>query len=470
MPAAGLRSLLRVAPLLFAGCAARAQVRYVDASAPAGGNGSSWATAYNRLQDALAVAASGEVRIAAGQYTPAAPGGPRSATFAPVANITIRGGYVGGTGFGPTPDTRDPAVYRTILTGDLNNDDGPGFTNRADNVYHVLTLNNRTSAMLVDGVTIRGGNADGPTELFGGGVIGLSCSAQFVSCTFQDNSAFRAGGVYTTLTNAANGAPRFRGCSFIGNRATDSYAGALYSTNSASRIPMSLVNCVFRDNTAFIFAGAFFIDVFDVTMINCEVAANSAAGQATSTAGAGEINNGAVSLINCTIADNAAAPGWTGGVILLTVGAPAVTNCVFWNNTGNQIVASPSAVVSYSNVQGGAAGVGNINADPLFRDPPNRDYSLSAGSPAINAGSNTPFLTAAAPLGLAGDISGAARFLSPAGAPTPGTGAGLGPVIDMGAREFAGTAPCPGDFDGNGSVDFFDLNAVLSAYGQPCAR
>ncbi len=469
MPAS-LRSPLCLAALLLATSTATAQVRYVDASAPPGGDGASWATAHARLQDALAVATSGEVRIAAGQYTPAAPGGPRSSTFAPIANIALRGGYVGGTGLGPTPDTRDPAVYRTILSGDLNNDDGPGFTNRADNVYHVLTLNNRSSAMLVDGVTIRGGNADGPTELIGGGVIGLSCSAQFVSCTFRDNSAFRAGGVYTTLTIAANGAPRFRGCSFTGNRATDSYAGALYSTNSASRVPMSLVSCVFRDNTAFIFAGAFFIDVFDVTMINCEIVANAASGQATSTAGAGEINNGAASMINCTIADNAAAPGWAGGVLLLSVGAPAVTNCVFWNNSGNQIVASPSAVVSYSDVQGGAAGPGNISADPLFRDPANRDYSLGAGSPAINAGSNTPFLTAAAPLGLAGDVAGVARFLSPPGAPTPGAGVGVGPVIDMGAREFAGARPCPGDFDGNGSVDFFDLNAVLSAYGQPCPR
>ena len=459
--------------LLFTAAAALcapalAQVRYVDASAPPGGNGASWATAYARLQDALAVASSGEVRIAAGQYTPAAPGGPRSATFAPVANITIRGGYVGGTGLGPTPDTRDPAVYRTILSGDLNNDDGPGFTNRADNVYHVLTLNNRTSAMLVDGVTIRGGNADGPTELIGGGVVGLSCSAQFVSCTFQDNSAFRAGGVYTTLTNAANGAPRFRGCFFIGNRATDSYAGALYSTNASSRVPMSLVNCVFRDNTAFIYAGAFFIDVFDVTMINCLVAANAATGTATSTAGGGQMTNGAVTIMNSAFADNTAAPGWAGGLVLAPVGFPAITNAVFWNNTGSQIVSGNTPTVTYCDVQGGFAGVGNINADPLFRDPTNRDYALGAGSPAINAGNTNAFVTAAAPLLLVSDLAGGPRYLSPPDAPYPGTGVGGPPVIDMGAYEYAGRPVCTGDINGDGIVSFADLSLLLNSYGATC--
>ena len=40
-------------------------------------------------------------------------------------------------------------------------------------------------------------------------------------------------------------------------------------------------------------------------------------------------------------------------------------------------------------MQGGWAGTGNINADPLFVDPAHGDLHLQAGSPAIDAGTNT---------------------------------------------------------------------------------
>ena len=43
---------------------------------------------------------------------------------------------------------------------------------------------------------------------------------------------------------------------------------------------------------------------------------------------------------------------------------------------------------TYSNVEGGFPGIGNIDADPLFVDQANEDYHLSLGSPCINGGSN----------------------------------------------------------------------------------
>ena len=44
-------------------------------------------------------------------------------------------------------------------------------------------------------------------------------------------------------------------------------------------------------------------------------------------------------------------------------------------------------MVTYSDIQGGYAGEGNIDADPLFVAPDDGDYHLSAGSPCIDAGS-----------------------------------------------------------------------------------
>jgi predicted outer membrane repeat protein len=71
-----------------------------------------------------------------------------------------------------------------------------------------------------------------------------------------------------------------------------------------------------------------------------------------------------------------------GGIYCEDEAGPTVTNAVFWDNYatlgGDQIFleGSSSITVSYSDVQGGWIGEGNIDIDPLFRDPDNRDLHL----------------------------------------------------------------------------------------------
>ena len=73
-----------IAALSIVGVAPAQGVRYVNAAAPAGGNGLTWLTAFNNLQTALGVAttnpAISELWVAAGIYKPAVPGGSRTAT------------------------------------------------------------------------------------------------------------------------------------------------------------------------------------------------------------------------------------------------------------------------------------------------------------------------------------------------------------------------------------------------------
>lgn len=70
-----------------------------------------------------------------------------------------------------------------------------------------------------------------------------------------------------------------------------------------------------------------------------------------------------------------------------------VTNSIVWGNTNYQIYGNHT--VSYSDIQGGYEGKGNIDTDPLFIDPDNRNFHLQAGSPCINTGTNhAPFLSA----------------------------------------------------------------------------
>ena len=69
-------SLMIIGVLAITGAANAWQVIHVDDDAPAGGDGSSWASAFSDLQDALAAARAGDVvRVAQGTYAPAPPDG-----------------------------------------------------------------------------------------------------------------------------------------------------------------------------------------------------------------------------------------------------------------------------------------------------------------------------------------------------------------------------------------------------------
>ncbi|MHC4310477.1 MAG: hypothetical protein ACYSSN_11060, partial [Planctomycetota bacterium] len=139
------------------------RILYVD---PAGSNidGTTWSKAFHHLQDALAIAQpDDEIRVAKGVYKPDrgrdATAGDRNASFRLVNGVVIRGGY---RGIGPqlNPDTRNIALYASILSGDLSSNDMLELANNTDdNSYHVVLGNNVNSTTILDGFTIIGGDA-----------------------------------------------------------------------------------------------------------------------------------------------------------------------------------------------------------------------------------------------------------------------------------------------------------------------
>ncbi|MCH7813015.1 MAG: hypothetical protein IID40_03245 [Planctomycetes bacterium] len=134
---------------------------YVDDDAPRGGDGTSWVTAFRYLQDAFAAATPGdEIRVAGGVYTPdrdeagnAIPGD-RSAAFRLLDRVAIKGGYAGA--MAPDPDERHVNFFATVLSGDLNGDDGPNGENQNDNTYRIVTFGGTTSPGALEGVTVVG--------------------------------------------------------------------------------------------------------------------------------------------------------------------------------------------------------------------------------------------------------------------------------------------------------------------------
>ena len=75
-----------------------------------------------------------------------------------------------------------------------------------------------------------------------------------------------------------------------------------------------------------------------------------------------------VTIINTTIVGNSGA-GILSGIV-------TVANSIIYYNDGDQIAGD--ATVTYSDVQGGYPGQGNLDCDPCFADPCNGDYHLKS--------------------------------------------------------------------------------------------
>ncbi|MDH4241716.1 MAG: pentapeptide repeat-containing protein, partial [Phycisphaerae bacterium] len=383
--------------LIYAG-----SIIFVEADATGANNGSSWTDAFSYLQDALSVALWGnEIWVAEGTYKPDRGSGQtlgdRNSTFQLINGVAIKGGY-GGLGE-PNPNARDIQLHKTILSGDIGTPDVD-----TDNSYHVVTDSGTDPNAILDGFTITAGNANGSSwpDNYGGGMYNSSGSPTVSNCIFSRNSSSHIGG---GMHNGLYSSPTVTNCRFINNSAD--YGGGMYNDLSSTTV----VNCIFSGNTA------------DADF------------------GGGMCNgNGNPSVINCTFSSNSSR---VGGGMHCTNCSLTLTNCILWGNTakvGQQIYdfGTISATVSYCDVQGGWTGVGNINADPLFKDADGLDdiagteddnLKLSNGSPCIDAGYNP-----AIPLFISLDLAGNPRFFDDF--ETIDTGYGGPSNVDMGAHEY----------------------------------
>jgi hypothetical protein len=87
------------------------------------------------------------------------------------------------------------------------------------------------------------------------------------------------------------------------------------------------------------------------------------------------------SIENCTIGFNS-----PDGLFTDAGGTTTVVNSIVWGNASEQVGGSPT--VSYSDVQRGYAGLGNIDRNPIFLSQD--QLIIVPGSPCINAGSQDP--------------------------------------------------------------------------------
>lgn len=423
-------------------------VWYVDASAPPGGDGTSWATAFNSVQPAIdAASPSHQIWVAAGTYTPTTvlqPPDPRSASFVISNRRQLFGGF---NGTETSLSQRNPALYDdTILSGDLG---APG--DASDNAYRVVVLPSfslNAVAATIDGFRITGGNAVGHGN--GGGVFAsittlpaFTPGVVLIDCTVNDNAADRGGAIAVEDLGFA----KLLRCVVERNTA-GIRGGAIYSFSGG----LHAANTRFIENKSANLGGVLFSDSGAsgrIQFANCVFLANKAnRGGVAYIKGGNQIAGHAI-FDNCTFTTNTATD--TGGVIYAvtttpTPGRAVIRNSILWSNFAPS---SPSIFgtglnVQYSDVDGGYAGSGNINVDPLFVtiDQP------ASGSPVNDAGNNNIVIADFMDVDgdgdknepLPWDILGCDRRADDPQAAD--TGVGTPPIVDMGAYE-VNTTRCP---------------------------
>ncbi len=228
---------------------------YVDSTAAAGGDGLSWSTAFNDLQYVLSASSAGdEIWVKAGTYKPTT-GGDRSISFDLKAGTALYGGFAGNE---TNRDERDWVNNKTILSGDIDNDD-VGVPDNG-NSYHVLK---GADDAIIDGFVVMGGYGDssdgsgmlndyvspivrncmfiGNYAYFGGGIHNDHSTPQIINCIFSGNTSYKAGGGMSNY----NAAPSIVNCTFSKNVTTE-FGGGIYNMSSSPGI----INCIFWGNVA----------------------------------------------------------------------------------------------------------------------------------------------------------------------------------------------------------------------------
>ena len=145
------------------------------------------------------------------------------------------------------------------------------------------------------------------------------------------------------------------------------------------------------------YGGGIYCYTSSPTLMNVTITGNSGP-----TGGGIMFDESSPRLENVTITGNS---GNFGGGIYCFSSSPTLVNTISWGNAPNEIEFDStsgfnSITISYSDIQGGEAGIvtndngtvyweeGNIDADPLFCDPDSGDYTLAENSPCVGTGEN----------------------------------------------------------------------------------
>jgi len=198
----------------------------------------------------------------------------------------------------------------------------------------------------------------------GGGIFCDDSNLSLMYVTISDNHGFEGGGIFCN----SNSNLSLMNVTISGNSACFGCGICSYSSN------LSIINVTISNNTA----------------------------EYAEYGGGIWCADSNPNLVNVTITGNSA--DYCGGIYCGWNSNPILVNCMLWNDSPQEVYFKSSGdsntiTISYSDIQGGEAGIetndngtvfwleGNIDEDPLFVETGDDPYSLLEGSPCIDAGS-----------------------------------------------------------------------------------
>ncbi|MBO6517586.1 MAG: hypothetical protein JJ975_13650, partial [Bacteroidia bacterium] len=380
-----------------------------------------------------------EIFIEGGTYYPGGQSNTNRDSAYMITNPNV-GLYGGFTGTETDKSQANPMINRTILCGDVG-----VAGDSTDNLYHVVVISAGTedvdSNLVLDGLIIRDGNANGNTKtqyngedvyrnegaglLITGGT-GAEVNPTINNCSFENNYASYGSAIYIKVENGTS-APTICNTTIKNN---NGLYGAVYNDGISGNVSPYIKNCAFVDNTAKS-AGAALYNYGYLGVSSPKVENTVFSGNVCEGNGGAVYNNGYLGSCTPTYMNNTF---FANSTILGAAGAmynfgqtgtctPATTNTIFYKNIRNtfdltqfsefkNLDAYPN--VTYSSVQLSSSSysaamynslgtaTGNIYGNnPNFESTTNLDgdddvwrtgddgLRLSSTSPLINQGTNT---------------------------------------------------------------------------------
>jgi len=213
---------------------------------------------------------------------------------------------------------------------------------------------------------------DGVGTDWGGGIGMSGGCVKIVNCTITNNRAYMGGGLSCLETRLS-----VVNCKIDGNYA-EGGGGACLAGYAL------LSNCRITNNWAKGLGGGIAWP-FDPNGIleNCVISNNAV----NESSGGGFVGGSAFCFYgghpevrNCTICFNEfsySGEADTAAIHCEDGSSPIITNCILWANA-EAAIAHGDPLVSYSNIQGGWPGQGNVDTDPCFADDETGDYHLKS--------------------------------------------------------------------------------------------
>jgi parallel beta-helix repeat protein len=355
-----------IAMALVGGVAPLVAGEYYVAAGGSGAPGTSWATAFTNVQDALNAAVGGNdlIYVKGDTFTL-----PAALTWsASASGVTLRGGYEGAG----TPGNHDAAQWPTVIRRD------PAALN-----FRLIDMSGATGANIEDVTLANGKGVENINTEPGGGIRAVNSTLTLSGCTLTNNVAKenKGGGLYLENCTAL-----VTNCLLSGNASETSWGGAGGGMYIASGT-VEVWDCVLRGNGSTrnngggeTYGGGIYVNAGDATIRNCLVVNNWCNGPSdTAKRGSGVfLNGGSALLANCTIVTNTAYVGTTATAaegIRYAGGTVTLRDSIVWDHADDLANFPTNVAGVLTNVWHCDIGNGDndgengcVSVEPLFAD------------------------------------------------------------------------------------------------------